>query len=104
MSGEPKLNRQLGDQRKSGYVAGLHRASERNRSPLLLRIAAFGGAKSIFRGDRRQEGEKRKTGWRKWQSGANFSPAKFPAKREQYREICDGFGAPQAYPHTNRAT
>ena len=79
MSGEPKLNRQLGDQRKSGYVAGLHRASERNRSPLLLRIAAFGGAKSIFRGDRRQEGEKRKTGWRRgWDSNPRLS---FPNTR-----------------------
>ena len=29
-----------------------------------------------------------KTGWRWTQSGANFSPAEFPANREKYREFC----------------
>ena len=29
-----------------------------------------------------------KTGWRWTQSRANFSPAKFPANREKYREFC----------------
>jgi hypothetical protein len=36
MDGEAKLNRQLGDQRKSGCVAGLHRGSERNTTPYQL--------------------------------------------------------------------
>ena len=79
----PPLGLTLEKIRRSLPIASVRR----NKGGLLLGIFAHYGPQTTCYRQNDSKSEKW-TGWRWTQSPANFSPAKFPANREKYREFC----------------